>query len=308
MSRLCELVNPLLATITGRVRSRVADGQIESVQNRLEFWYNQLPSVLRIDGPRQRAAAPPPHVLSLNMLYRTFLLILLRHYQHDATGSLSAMHAHKLHYLGDQAALLHDLLILYCRTFQYKAHAYLMSYCVYTAATIDIGFIRIGNAEQRHAAALRLRAALKILGAEGEHTPGLKKSISSIKQQIKNATTEREQNSGRTSQRPPSFDQAFATAGPSLHHQVPTSSTSLETTTYQNFETYAQGGQAQYFPSYPGAGVPPPTMMTLHNASHGQDIGGTYNPAIFGWDYGLGQRQDNTESAPMYGWPATSHT
>lgn len=282
----------------------MADGQIESVQDLLEFSFDQLPTVIRIDDPRQRTAAPPPHILSVNLLYRTLLLILNRHYQHDTLRSLSAMQIHKLHYLEEQAALLHELLILYCRTFQYKAHTYLVGYCVYTAATIDIGFIRFGNEEQRHVAALRLRAALKILAAESEHTLGLKKSVESIQQQIKNATTEREQRSSRSSEQPPSFDQAFATAGPSsrLHD-----STSLETSAFQNLNTFVQGVPAQYFPPYLSVGGQSATTITPYGASQGQDVVGTYNSAIFGWDYTQYPRQDNTGNAPMYDWPATSH-
>lgn len=308
LSRLCELVNPVLATISGRGRSRVIDGQIESVQNRLEFWYDQLPSVLRIDEPRQRPASPPPHILSMNLLYRTLLLILFRHYQREHVTS--TLQAHKLHYLGEQAAILHDLFILYCRTFQCKAHTYLISYCVYTAATVDIGFIRIGTEEQRHGAALRLRAAIKILEAEGRQTPGIKKSVDTIKKQIKSAATEREQAASGMQQaisQQPSFDQAFATSDPSYRHDSIGSSSS---TSMQEFVAYSQGGPAQYVPDYSTFQGQQHAMMPSDAAgwqTGGQhhNLGGAYNPAAFSWNYGQSTDQ-GYGAAQMYGWPPTS--
>ena len=290
----------------------MVDGQIESVQNRLEFWYDQLPSVLRVDEPRQRRASPPPHILSLNLLYRALLLILFRHYQRHITGAVSVVQAHKLRFLEEQAALFHDLFILYCRTFQSKAHTSLVSYCVYTAATVDIGFIRIGSEEQRHAAALRLRAALKILEAEGKHTPGVKNSVDTIKKQIKNAATEREQRiSGAGPQaisQQPSFEQAFATVDPTYrHHSIGSSSG----TSQHEYETFSQGGHAQYIPMYSGFEVPQNTLMTQDSSAwqgsgHEQAFGGSYNAAMFGWNYSQGQNQEY--ASQMYGWPPTSHT
>jgi hypothetical protein len=291
------------------------DGQIESVQNRMEFWYEQLPSVLRIDEPRQRTASPPPHVLSVNLLYRTLLLLLFRNYQRDASASISMIHAHKIHFLGEQAAILHDLFILYCRTFQCKAYTYLISYCVYTAATVDIGFIRSGSEEQRHAAALRLRGALKILEAEGRQTPGIKKSVDTIKKQIKTAATEREKAASGSGQlavsQQPSFDQAFATTDPNQrHHSV---GSAPATTPMQEFEAYSQSGVGQYFPQYGGLEGQQQTMMapdmtSWQAAGQGHNLSAAYNPAAFGWDYGptSGQGYGQAPNAQIYGWPPTS--
>ena len=290
------------------------DGQIESVQNRLEFWYDQLPSVLRVDEPRKRATSPPPHILSLNLLYRTLLLILFRHYQRDAIGTISLVQAHKLQFLGEQTALFHDLFILYCRTFQCKAHTSIISYCVYTAATVDIGFIRVGNEDQRHTAALRLRAALKILEAEGRSTPGVKKSVETIKKQIKTAATEREQ--AMRGSRPAavsqhaSFEHAFTTVEPNYRHH---STGDSSTTPLQEFENYAQGGSAQYFPAFSGMdttqhSIIGPETTSWSNPGHVQDLGGMYNPAAFGWNYPQNQAQEFAASEQLYGWPPTSHT
>jgi hypothetical protein len=291
----------------------VIDGQIESVQNRLESWYEQLPSVLRVDEPRQRTASPPPHILSLNLLYRTLLLILFRNYQRDQETSVSLVHAHKLRFLGDQAAMLHDLFILYCRTFQCKAHTYVISYCVYTAATVDIGFIRTGSEEQRHAAALRLRAALKILEAEGRQTPGIKKSVDTIKKQIKTAATEREKVASGSSHlavsQQPSFDQAFATSIPDQRHD---SVSGAGTASIQGLEAYSQGTAGQYFPHYAGLDdqhvIVAPEGTGWQSGGQGHDMTAAYNPAAFGWGYGPTSDQGYAQNpgAHMYGWPPTS--
>lgn len=221
--------------------------------------------------------------------------------------------AHKLHFLGEQAAVLHDLFILYCRTFQCKVHTYILSYCVYTAATVDIGFIRIGNEEHRHAAALRLRTALKILEAEGRQTPGIKKSVDAIKKQIKTAAAEREQGASGSGQQSgsqqPSFDQAFATSDPSYRQHSLGGPT---TTPLQEFEAYSHGGSSQYLPTYSGLegsqhAMMPPEATLWQSGGQGPDLGSVYNPAVFGWGYGQGTKQGYAAGAPMYGWPPASH-
>jgi hypothetical protein len=220
--------------------------------------------------------------------------------------------AHKLRFLGEQVAIGHDLFILYCRTFQYKVNTYLISYCVYTTATVDVGFIRIGNEEERHASALRLRAALRILEAEGRQTPGIKKSVDIIKKQIKSAAAEGKQGSGSSrpqlGSRQDSFDQAFATLDPSYHHH---SISGPSSTPMQEFEAYSQAGSSQYFANYAGFGGSQQAIASTEGVAwqtggHHQDPSASYNPGTIPWNYEQFPNTGYTSGAPIYGWPPSS--
>jgi hypothetical protein len=72
----------------------------------------------------------------------------------------------------------------YGQTFNFQNQTYLVSYCVYTAATIDIQQIRHEDASLASAAATRLSTTLKMLESEARQTPGIKRSIDIIKSHL----------------------------------------------------------------------------------------------------------------------------
>lgn len=72
----------------------------------------------------------------------------------------------------------------YGRSFNFQNQTYLVSYCVYTAATIDIQEIRHEDPALAQAAAGRLATTLKMLETEAKQTPGIKRSIDIIKSHL----------------------------------------------------------------------------------------------------------------------------
>lgn len=68
----------------------------------------------------------------------------------------------------------------YGRSFNYKNQTYLLSYCVYTAATIEVTQMKQGDS----GAAERLETTLRMLETEAEQTPGIQKSIIIITNQL----------------------------------------------------------------------------------------------------------------------------
>jgi hypothetical protein len=60
----------------------------------------------------------------------------------------------------------------------------LVSYCVYTAATIDVYDIKSHDDAAATAAAGRLAITLKMLESEAKQTPGIRRSIDIIKAQL----------------------------------------------------------------------------------------------------------------------------
>jgi len=72
----------------------------------------------------------------------------------------------------------------YGRTFAFRNQTYLISYCVYTAATIELQEMRHGSRESADKAAKRLATTLSMLETEARQTPGVKRSVDIIRSQL----------------------------------------------------------------------------------------------------------------------------
>ncbi|CAI7670397.1 unnamed protein product [Penicillium bialowiezense] len=88
----------------------------------------------------------------------------------------------------ESASKVNEFFRQYGRTFNFQNQTYLVSYCVYTAATIDIQQIRHEDPSFASAAANRLSTTLKMLESEARQTPGIKRSIEIIKSHLTQAT------------------------------------------------------------------------------------------------------------------------
>jgi hypothetical protein len=82
-------------------------------------------------------------------------------------------------------SVIHDFFLLYGRTFNFKLMTYLVSYCVYTAATINVHEIKSPDESVSQAAATRLSVSLNVLESEARQTPGVRRSIDIIKRQLR---------------------------------------------------------------------------------------------------------------------------
>ena len=88
----------------------------------------------------------------------------------------------------EEANKVNEFFRQYGRTFNFQNQTYLVSYCVYTAATIDIQQIRHEDPALATAAATRLSTTLKMLESEARQTPGIKRSIDIIKSHLTQIT------------------------------------------------------------------------------------------------------------------------
>lgn len=84
----------------------------------------------------------------------------------------------------EEATEVNEFFRQYGRTFNYQNQTYLVSYCVYTAATIDVQMIQNDDAALATAAVNRLSTTLEMLESEVRQTPGLKRSINIIKSHL----------------------------------------------------------------------------------------------------------------------------
>lgn len=61
---------------------------------------------------------------------------------------------------------------------------YLVSYCGYTAAAVDVSEMTSEDSQARNDAATRLSVALKVLETEARQTPSIRRSIGIIKRRL----------------------------------------------------------------------------------------------------------------------------
>ncbi|RAO65116.1 uncharacterized protein BHQ10_001128 [Talaromyces amestolkiae] len=84
----------------------------------------------------------------------------------------------------EQAADVNEIFRAYGRLFNFQYQTYLVSYCVYTAATIDVRLIHHADRNLAEKAADRLVVTLRMLETELEQTPGIKRSIEIIRSHL----------------------------------------------------------------------------------------------------------------------------
>lgn len=77
---------------------------------------------------------------------------------------------------------IHAIHQLYTKTFPHRLITYQVSYCIYTAATVEAYELRrISDPKERQDAASRLAAAVTVLQKEASHTPGSGRSLDTIR-------------------------------------------------------------------------------------------------------------------------------
>jgi hypothetical protein len=87
--------------------------------------------------------------------------------------------------------MIHAIYTVYTHTFPHRLMTYQVSYCIYTAATVEAQVLKTAASQnERNGAAARLSDALRVLQNEAVHTPGSGRSLDTIRRLL---------NSGRSS-------------------------------------------------------------------------------------------------------------
>lgn len=81
----------------------------------------------------------------------------------------------------EEAILVNDFFRAYGKTFKFQNQSYLISYCVYTAATIELQQIDDPDERISTMAVDRLATTLNMLETEARQTPGVRRSLDIIK-------------------------------------------------------------------------------------------------------------------------------
>lgn len=155
----------------------------------LREWWIALPPYLRIAPDRMPSLAPPTHIVSLNVLYHTTIILLHRPYILGARD-LSQPAANKSYTACVSAtAAVHDLLMLQANTFGFSHLTYMNAYAAYIAATIAVlRFEREhhpGEDSKLATQNLGLNFLLEVLQGCAVGMPALDRSVAIIKKRMK---------------------------------------------------------------------------------------------------------------------------
>ncbi|GAB7336650.1 hypothetical protein MBLNU13_g10334t2 [Cladosporium sp. NU13] len=182
--RLGQIVEMVILNNFDTAGSISATARLGYLEQRLQEWHDKLPGDLKMT--QYGSTCPPPHIFTLNLLYETLNLILWRPYQRILDDAELADRARRK--CVSTANTIHDMFMLYSKTFNLSRMTYLISYCVYSAATVNVDQMRSPDLQDREAAAARLGVSLKILEREARQTPGVRRSIDIIRRQLRTWT------------------------------------------------------------------------------------------------------------------------
>ncbi|KAJ5239420.1 hypothetical protein N7468_004039 [Penicillium chermesinum] len=182
--KLARIINEAYDKVYSQSLQNLKLQSISELEAKLRSFHASLPDQLRIQAPETEH--PIPHYANSDI--PPFLRVV----EARATSNTPlALRAHQV--CIEEANNVNEHFRRYGRTFNFQNQTYLVSYCVYTAATIDIQEIRQEDPALAQAAANRLSTTLKMLETEAKQTPGIKRSIEIIKSHLAQQTEDRSQ-------------------------------------------------------------------------------------------------------------------
>jgi len=204
LCKLCVILNDLLLSIysseaVARRNTEDDENSAEAkaaneapfirISQSLRDWWFSLPAHLRINPDSMPSLAPPVHIMSLNLLYHTTLILLHRPVI-LGTRDMSAPAPLRSYQTSMTATgAIHDLLMLQANTFGLSHVSYLNAYSAYIAATISVlRFEREHKPGDDHSIStqkLGLNFLLEVLQRTAQAMPALERSVAIIHKRMK---------------------------------------------------------------------------------------------------------------------------
>ncbi|KAL3456018.1 fungal-specific transcription factor domain-containing protein [Aspergillus heterothallicus] len=184
---LADIINESYNTVYSEDVRNINPAAIFNLEKKLHSFHEQLPGFLRVDDAENLQTCVPPHILCLNILYHTMLILIFRpfftwRWHSKLRDHPLALRAQQV--CTDQTIAVNELFRTYGRLFAFQYQSYLVSYCVYTAATIDVRLMQHDDKAVAEMAAGRLTITLQMLETEVKQTPGIKRSIEIIRSHL----------------------------------------------------------------------------------------------------------------------------
>ncbi|KAF6798897.1 hypothetical protein CSOJ01_12563 [Colletotrichum sojae] len=176
---LHEVTTDMMLLFSSMPRNEEFASQIEELHHRICQWYEEIPKALKIESISELEQSPPPHIVSLNLLYHALHILLMRPYLGSPDKDVRDR---SMKVCIEHSKRIHSIHSLYSETFPHRLMTYQVSYCIYTAATVETEELKRASTQQdREDAAARLAAAFRILQKEASHTPGSGRSLDTIR-------------------------------------------------------------------------------------------------------------------------------
>lgn len=180
-----QIIEEIYAVVYSDRSRESNDPAIAEIDARLRQFYHRLPTHIRVDDVHSLSHCPPPHIFALNVLYHTSLILLYRpFFKPDLLSPSDAFCETARRVCVEEAATVNQFFQAYGDTFDFRNQTYLTSYCVYTAATIEVLQVQNSPKDVSTAAVHRLATTLRMLEAEAAQTPGIRRSVDIIKAQL----------------------------------------------------------------------------------------------------------------------------
>ncbi|KAI1615129.1 nitrogen assimilation transcription factor nirA [Exophiala viscosa] len=185
--RLSMIVNDAFDTVFGSRSRKFVFSRLKHIEQRLYEFYRTLPTELQMNESLASSGYPPPHICCLNILYHTMYILIYRPYFLNKGLGPSrddALLEHAATVCTREATAVNKIFQAYGRAFANKRQTYLLSYCVYTAATIEVKQVGDPDPAISRAAVERLATTLAMLEEEAKQTPGIRRSIEIIRMRL----------------------------------------------------------------------------------------------------------------------------
>ncbi|CAI0644028.1 unnamed protein product [Colletotrichum noveboracense] len=176
---LHEITTSMMLLFSSVTKNDEFASQIADIDSKIHQWYDSMPAALKIEDISGLRQSPPPHIVSLNLLYHALHILLRRPYLSSSDKDLKER---SMKVCIEHSKKIHAIHSLYSQTFPHRLMTYQVSYCIYTAATVETEELKRATTQQdREDAAARLAAAFRILQKEASHTPGSGRSLDTIR-------------------------------------------------------------------------------------------------------------------------------
>lgn len=170
---------------------RSKNGSFIKISSAIQKWWIELPNANRLTINKLPDQSPPLHIVSLNLLYHTTIILLHRPFilgTKEIHSSAAVSRSYQLCITA--AAAIHDLLELLTKTFGFSHITYLNCYSTYIAATIAV--LHFERQEERTTLPeleesnekLDLKFFLGVLQTTAKAMPALTRSVEIVKRHM----------------------------------------------------------------------------------------------------------------------------
>ncbi|KAK4936287.1 hypothetical protein LTR10_022815 [Elasticomyces elasticus] len=253
--KLSTIVNDAFDSVFGSRSRKFVFARLKHIEEKLYELYRTLPAELQMNESVASLGYPPPHICCLNILYHTMFILIYRPYflnKGVGLGRDETLLEHATTVCTREATAVNKIFQAYGRAYANKRQTYLLSYCVYTAATIEVKQVGDPDPAISQAAVERLATTLAMLEEEAKQTPGIRRSIEIIRIRL-----QKQRQSSQTVEMAPTQQGPIPSA---LMNAFPAVSGDLEPSQLQ-YE--ALGGDTSNAHVYGTHGMP--TLENAHN-------------------------------------------